>query len=228
MAAAIEQIRQDLARLIADSTVIHAVVGAGDLAAEKIRGSLPELSGRFSQAQTELDGEDEAFQRDVGTAPEQKALPERAQAAVGEAVVGALTAYADVMTKYADLAGRGKSIVDRVLGPDTNANVPEPGDETAADGLAPVEAAGWSDPVGVETSALDVLDPVHQPAVDVVEPTETGVTPPVVKRATRSGTSPRSSAETTKRAATDPTASARKSAAAARKAAAETADTMDD
>lgn len=96
-----DKTRKDLERTLADidPTPLYAVVGAGDLAVEKIRAARAELSSRAESVQSEV----------LGAPAQAKALPTKAQSAVGEAIATALTTYSE-------LASRGKKLVTRVGG----------------------------------------------------------------------------------------------------------------
>lgn len=121
----IDRIRiKDLEETIANSTPLLAVVGAGDLAVEKLRAARDELAVRAAdfdpkafrdQAQAGIADRVESFQADMMAAPEQlRALPEKAQ----EWPVRAQSLFADVVSAafstYGELAGRGKSLVTQV------------------------------------------------------------------------------------------------------------------
>ncbi|MGH3502116.1 MAG: hypothetical protein ACRDQA_14710 [Nocardioidaceae bacterium] len=113
----LDKARKDLETTITTSTPLYAVVGAGDLAVEKIRDAGAELTTRASkldpkalrdQTQTSVATRVEAVQSDVRAAPEQvKALPAKAQAVFGDYVTTATSTY-DA------LSGRGKSLVTRI------------------------------------------------------------------------------------------------------------------
>lgn len=112
-----DKTRKDLERTLADidPTPLYAVVGVGDLAVEKIRTARTELSIRA-----------ESVQADVLSAPAQaKALPTRAQSAVGEAIAAARTAYGE-------LASRGKKLVTRVGSQQATQDLQEQAKSTAA------------------------------------------------------------------------------------------------
>lgn len=129
--------RKDIERTLADvdKTPLYAVMGATDLAVEKIRAARFELSTRASQfdaktlrdqAQATVTHRIASVQDDVKSAPEQvKNLPGKAQAALGEAVATALTAYGD-------LAGRGKGLVTRVRRQQATADLTDQAKSTVA------------------------------------------------------------------------------------------------
>lgn len=133
----LDKTRKDLERTLADvdKTPLYAVVGATDLAVEKIRVARAELSTRASQfdpkalrdqVQATVAQRIASVQFDVKSAPEQaKALPVKAQAALNEAIATALTAYGD-------LAGRGKSLVTRVRGQQATADLTDQAKSTVA------------------------------------------------------------------------------------------------
>jgi len=112
-----DKTRKDLERTLADidPTPLYAVVGAGDLAVEKIRTARAGLSVRA-----------ESVQADVLAAPAQaKALPTKAQSAVGGAI-------ATAMTTYGELASRGKKLVTRVGGQQATTDLQTQAESTVA------------------------------------------------------------------------------------------------
>jgi hypothetical protein len=124
---------KELEETLTNSTPLLAVVGAGDLAVEKIRAAREELIARRTtfdpkafreQAQATFLERLEALQAEMQTAPEQlrelpdkaqelpvkaQEWPARAQALVAEVLAAAFTAYGD-------LAGRGKTVVSSARG----------------------------------------------------------------------------------------------------------------
>jgi len=91
----ITKTRKDLEKTITEATPLYAVVGAGDLAVERLREARAELNSA-------------AAKLDPRTAPKRVlALPGRATNAIGGAV-------ATAVNTYGDLAGRGKNLVTRV------------------------------------------------------------------------------------------------------------------
>lgn len=117
---------KDLEETIANSTPLLAIVGAGDLAVEKLRAARVELAGRAASfdpkaarehAQATIAGRVEALQAELMSAPERiQALPEKAQ----EWPAKAQSLFADVLSTafstYGELAGRGKQRVTQVRG----------------------------------------------------------------------------------------------------------------
>lgn len=115
---------KDLEETIANSTPLLALVGAGDLAVEKLRAARDELAvraGSFDpkavreQAQASVAERVETLQSELLSAPERiQALPEKAQ----EWPAKAQSLFADVLSAafstYGELAGRGKTRVDQV------------------------------------------------------------------------------------------------------------------
>lgn len=115
---------KDLEDTIANSTPLLALVGAGDLAVEKLRAARDELAlraGSFDpkavrdQAQASVAGRVETLQSELFSAPERiQALPEKAQ----EWPAMAQSLFADVLSAafstYGELAGRGKTRVNQV------------------------------------------------------------------------------------------------------------------
>lgn len=133
----LDKTRKDLERTLSDmdKTPLYAVVGATDLAVERIRTARSELSTRASQfdpkalrdqAQSTITARVETWQADVRSAPDQaRDLPVKAQAVVGDAIASALTAYGD-------LAGRGKSLVTRVRRQQSTADLTDQAKSTVA------------------------------------------------------------------------------------------------
>lgn len=117
MTNTLDRTRQELDKLLADSTVLHAVVGAGDLAVAKLRETHSELSARTGnfdpkvireQAQATLLTRVSNMPQDVKAAPQQvRVLPEKAQAVIGDAVASSFSVYGK-------LANRGKTLVERL------------------------------------------------------------------------------------------------------------------
>jgi hypothetical protein len=115
---------KDLEETISNSMPLLALVGAGDLAVEKLRAARDELTGRAAsldpktvrdQAQASFGARVEALQSELLSAPERlQAIPELAQ----EWPARAQSLFADVLsqafTAYGDLAGRGKNRVSQV------------------------------------------------------------------------------------------------------------------
>lgn len=113
--------REELEEALAGSTALLAVVGAGDLAVERLRAARAEFAARSStfdpatfreQAQATLVDRLEALQTGLMATPEQiTQLPERAQ----EWPMRAQSMLADLVSAafstYGELAGRGKTVV---------------------------------------------------------------------------------------------------------------------
>lgn len=173
MASTLDRTRQEIDKLLTDSTVLHAMVGAGDLAVFKLRETHSELSARTGhfdpkimkdQAQASLLGRVGALPHDVKAAPEQvKALPEKAQAAIGDAVVIALNAYGD-------LAIRGKTLVERLRYQPETAEMREQAETTgslAGETLdtATKSGAATADQAAAATDEKFVDQPADPPAL---------------------------------------------------------------
>jgi hypothetical protein len=115
---------KELEETIANSTPLLALVGAGDLAVEKLRAARAELADRAAafdpktardHAQSSFAGRVETLQSELKSAPERiQALPEKAQ----EWPARAQSLFADVLSTafstYGELAGRGKARVTQV------------------------------------------------------------------------------------------------------------------
>jgi polyhydroxyalkanoate synthesis regulator phasin len=124
---------KELEESLANSTPLQAMVGAGDLAVEKIRAAREELAHRSAtfdpkafreQAQATINERVEALQTEMQSAPERiQALPEKAQALPEKAQewpAKAQALFADLVSTafstYGDLAGRGKTVISSVRG----------------------------------------------------------------------------------------------------------------
>jgi hypothetical protein len=115
---------KDLEDTLANSTPLLALVGAGDLAVEKLRTAREDLAGRAGsfdpkavrdQAQGRVVERVESLQAEMMAAPQRlQAIPERAQ----EWPARAQSIFADVVSAafstYGELAGRGKTVVSQV------------------------------------------------------------------------------------------------------------------
>jgi hypothetical protein len=115
---------KDLEDTLANSTPLLALVGAGDLAVEKLRTAREDLAGRAGsfdpkavrdQAQARVVERVESLQAEMMAAPQRlQAIPERAQ----EWPARAQSIFADVVSAafstYGELAGRGKTVVSQV------------------------------------------------------------------------------------------------------------------
>lgn len=95
----LENARKDLEKTLTDPTPLYAVVGVTDLAVAKLRAVRDRLDPKVLRDQTQTTVE--SVQADMMDAPVQ------AQAALEDAVASARSAYTE-------LAGRGKSLVQRV------------------------------------------------------------------------------------------------------------------
>ena len=196
--ATLDKTRRDLERVLADSTALHAVIGAGDLAVAKLREAHGEWTARAAQldtralreqAQRTLVSRVGAVGADVKSAPRQvKALPTRAQAVFEEALSTAFTAYAD-------LAGRGRELVTRVRATEAAADLQEQVETT----VAKAEATTTTAKRGAEATARSAKTTTHTANKHVDE---------------------------TASAAKDAAGGAKKVAAAAKKAAEDTAATV--
>jgi len=150
MTNTLDRTRQEIDRLLTDSTVLHAVVGAGDLAVAKLRQTHSELSARTDnfdpkiireQARATLLARVGTMPHDIKAAPQQvRALPEKAEAVIGDAVVKSFSAYGD-------LAGRGRTLVERMRKQPENES-----DTDAAVSTTPLSADAV-EPTGAPTRA---------------------------------------------------------------------------
>ncbi|MBA3308932.1 MAG: hypothetical protein H0U28_02585 [Nocardioidaceae bacterium] len=99
--------RKDLEKRISEATPLYAVVGAGDLAVQKIRDARAELSAR------------------AATPEHLMTLPAKARAVLGDAVASA-------ESRYDDLAGRGKHLVTRVRNQEATVDLEKQAKTTAS------------------------------------------------------------------------------------------------
>ncbi len=160
MTNTLDRTRQEIDRLLTDSTVLHAVVGAGDLAVAKLRQTHSELSARTDnfdpkiireQARATLFARVGTMPQDIKAAPQQvRALPEKVEAVIGDAVVKSFSAYGD-------LAGRGRTLVERVRKQPETADVREQAqtimDLSEPPAGAPTKAAAKSRPATTKKAA---------------------------------------------------------------------------
>jgi hypothetical protein len=120
LSATFDKTRKDIEKTLSNSTPLLAVVGAGDLAVEKLRtvgGGLNaraqkiDTSAARDQAKAKFDDVQArvgAVPGEVRAAPEQlKSLSDKTQALLGDYLAAAISTYGD-------LAGRGKELVTRV------------------------------------------------------------------------------------------------------------------
>ena len=188
--ATIEKTRKDIEKAIADSGALQAVAGAGDLAVKKLRDARTEVASRAATLDTKALREQ--AQATVAGAPEQvKALPEKAQAAFGDVVTSALTAYGD-------LAERGQALVARVRG------------QKATQDLKAQAAATTSHAKATATTA-------KKSAVETKD-TATSAAKSASSSAKTTGATAKKGASRTKTAAKSTATSAKKTASAAKKA----------
>jgi len=95
----------DIRRTFTDPRPLYAAAGAGDLAVEKLRKLVP---ARMPRLRGELKAEPQAVRERIGHLPDDvRALPEKTQAFAR----GRLD---QASHGYADLAERGRSVVDRL------------------------------------------------------------------------------------------------------------------
>lgn len=118
----------DTIKTTVDATPLYAVVGAGDLAAEKVREISADLTARADKARTDLDERRTKLSADLSPASLQARAGDLAEQAKGlpnlaiDRVKSLPAAAADqtaavtglVAGGYEDLASRGKKLVERV------------------------------------------------------------------------------------------------------------------
>ncbi len=134
IATSIDKTRAELRRALAelDAAPLYAVIGASDLAVERLRVAGAELATRAANfdakaLRDEAQAHVEAIQADVLRSPEQVTeLPAKAQAAVGEAISVALTTYGRFV-------GRGKELANRVSQQEASQDLHERAKNTPAE-----------------------------------------------------------------------------------------------
>ena len=142
-------------KAIGDRTPLYAAVGAGDLAVEKIRAARQKLDGTsFREAQARVTARVNAVQADVRSSPQQVLdLPVRLQAALADVVS---TALSGTVTTYAELAGRGRTVISGVpTQPDSSQPV---GEATLSEHLDGVVDTADETERGPEPPAEDVVN----------------------------------------------------------------------
>lgn len=179
-------LREELEETLVNSTTLLAVVGAGDLAMEKLRAAHGELMSRTAaygpralreQAQSTLADHVGALQSEMLAAPEHlKALPERAQELPARAQSLLADLVSAAFSTYGELAGRGKTVVEQTVSTQTRgaqpagADVPEdipvsrpptPSDRTAAptSERAPSTAPDTARKTAAKTTAAKAVGP---------------------------------------------------------------------
>jgi hypothetical protein len=144
-----------LQRAIGDRTPLYAAVGAGDLAVETIRAARQKLDGTsLREAQAKVTARVNAVQADVRSAPQQFLdLPVRFQAALADVVS---TALSGTVTTYAELAGRGRTVISGVPTQPTGSQVR--GEATPREGTDGVVETADETERSTESPAKDVVD----------------------------------------------------------------------
>lgn len=203
-----DKTRKDIEKKLADAAPLEALAGAGDFAVEKLRSARADIATRVEgfdakalrdQAQATVVTGVDKLETELKAAPGQaKAQAAKAQAVLGGAMTAATTT---AVTAYGDLSERGKSLVTRVRGQASTAEVEEQAAETADAATATMKTAAK----GVTDTAAAVADSADKTAAT----------------AKKSAAKTRSTAKKT-------SSSAKKTSAAAKKAAADTADTVGD
>ena len=138
-----DRIRMDKIRIkeledaLANSSTVHAVVGAGDLAVEKLRAARGELVNRRAtfdanafraHAEAVVRNSVGVLQSEAQSAPEKiRALPDKAPELPARAQELLAVLLSGAVSTYGDLTGRGKAVIEQVRG-----------DSVAEDGSEPV------------------------------------------------------------------------------------------
>jgi hypothetical protein len=151
--ATFDKTRKDLEKALSDSTPLLAIVGAGDLAVEKLRKAgaglnarATELNSRVakvdaatvrSQAKTRVESFQAALQSRVDAVQgDVKGTPDQVKELQGKAQSKALAAfdatYSTAVSKYDELAGRGKILVTRVRSQQATADLERQAGTTAS------------------------------------------------------------------------------------------------
>lgn len=107
--------------LESDFAPLYAVAGVADTFAAQAKTSLIATREKVQSAQGEFESHSKArveeFTQLVKSLPQQvKAMPETTKAKLAEAQEQLKTLYAEAVTGYGDLAGRGKRAVDEAVG----------------------------------------------------------------------------------------------------------------
>lgn len=232
----------DIRKTVTESTPVLAMVGATDLAVERMRLALAnasqvpaEVEARMTKMQSEVEkvvsGLDRKhLQTRLQAALDPKAVQAAAQQVPALAVARALEAAGRAETGYEELAERGKVLLERVRNQRATQDLVKQGKVTVTRTKAAVTTArkAVDETAAAARGAAKVgrretLQTVASGGAAVAEGAEE--TQAAVKRA---GSAARSGAASTKRATKTAATSARKSASAAGKAARKTADKVGD
>lgn len=211
----------DLRKSVTDTTPVYVVVGATDLAVEKVR-AVRDLArvdlARIERARADLARVDA------------KQLSQRAQRVPTAAVTLTLEAAGRAEEAYDDLAVRGKQLVDRLRRQRATQDLLAQGKVTLSRGKAAVTTVrrGGAD---TRTAAKATVTTARHEAADVADDTRASVqkrtagTKAAAKRTSTTATTRAARAKSTTKATGT---GARKTAAAARKAAAVSAEKIGD
>ena len=232
---------EDLKKTI-DTTPLYAVVGATDLAVEKAREARVDLD----KARADLVKRAESARADLDKAPatvqaNAAAFAEQVKELPAQSLNQGMVVYGKVTDGYAELATRGKGLVNRVRTQKATQDLVAQAETTLAQAKGAVTTARHA-ASEIERSAKATLTTGRKEAAKVADVVADSVadeaktaTTEVKKSAKRTRTAAKRTSTTTKRASKRTTASAkaattsaRKTAAAAEKAAETTAQKVGD
>lgn len=232
----------DIRKTMSESTPVLALVGATDLAVERVRAALANASQMQAEVEARMTKMQEGMEKAVAgfdakqlqsrlqAALDPKAVQAAAQQVPALAVSRALEAAGKAETEYEELAERGKVLLERVRTQKATQDLLKQGKVTISRTKAAVTTArkavdetAAAARGAVKVGRREVLrSAVAGEAVVAEGVAETGA---ATKRAAATA---RSGAASTRKATKTATTTARKSAAAAGKAASVTADKVGD
>jgi hypothetical protein len=191
--------RTESRRPALNPTPLFAVVGATDLAVERVRAAAASASAVQSQVQSQFEARVSAVQADVEKLVndfDPKAIRTQAQEVPNKAAARALEVASKAEATYEDLAKRGKSLVDRVRSQASTQDLVNQAGNTISRGKAAVTVARKA---ADETASaiLGTLNVGKREATGVVDKTEEDVQ--AAANATRA--SAKKTATTTRKAA---------------------------
>jgi len=192
-------------RLHVSPTPLFAVVGATDLAVERVRAAAAGASAVQSQVQSQFEARVSAVQADVEKLVndfDPKAIRSQAQEVPNKAAARALEVASKAEARYEDLAKRGKELVDRVRSQASTQDLVNQAGNTLSRGKAAVTVARKA----ADETASAILG-----TLNVGKREATGVVG-------EAGTNVQAAANATRAAAKKATTTARKGAASTRSA----------
>ncbi len=204
----------EIRKSVSEASPVMAVVGATDLAVERVRKAAAEAGERSSELSTEWEGRVTKIQMDI-----EKAVgsldPDYLQQVPAFAVSRALEVAGKVETGYESLAARGRRLLSRVEGDKATQELVRQGKATLARGKAAATSASRSVESTVDSARATLTigrQEVAETAGDVVEAVTEGAEATAEAVATEVTTGTKGTREGVKRTAT----TARKRAATTR------------